>query len=186
MKIVTGLTIILLFVILSVPVLAENTSTSSSIRTAKVEAEENIEAKLEKLNPNKKVIVLRIRNNVIVRFRVFEMLIERSGNLLTKLQERIDKAQTLGFNTKVVDGYMNDAKAKLDDARITLESIKLLKDTAIDKKTFQDLQKKFIIIHKDLNAVRLDGAKVISELKKFNAATPKPTKTATTSAILQP
>lgn len=194
MKLITGLTIILLFIILSVPVLAENNSPSSAknlLRVEKVdgselknkEAKETIEAKIEKLEPRRKLSVMKVRNSVMVRNGVYEKLIERSGNLLTKLQERIDRAQKAGLNTKVVDGYMTDAKAKLEDAKLTLESIKTLRDSAIDKKTFQDIQKKFIIIHKDLNAIRLDGAKVISELKKYNASvTPKPTKTATTSA----
>lgn len=196
MKLITGLATISLFVILSVPVLAENTATTSTkaqnlkeleLRSGKVQ--ETVETRIEKLEPNKKLIVRRIRNSIIVRYGVYEKLIERSGNLLTKLQERIDKAQKAGFNTRVVDGYMTDAKDKLADAQANLNSIKALKDTAIDKTTFQSIQKKFIIIHKDLNAVRQDGAKIIAELKKYNSdtpkLTPKPTKTATTSASVK-
>lgn len=202
MKLITGLTVVLFFVVLSVPVLAENTATTSNklkvIKVEKIkdvelkngEIKETTETKIEKLEPNKKDAVKKVRNSVAVRLGVYEKLIERSGNLLTKLQEKIDVAQKAGMKTNVVDGYMTDAKAKLEDAKLTLESIKTLQGTAIDKKTFQDIQKKFIIIHKDLNTVKQDGAKVISELKRYNAftpkvtpkLTPKPTKTATSSA----
>ncbi len=198
MKFITGLTVLLFFVLLSVPVLAENSATNSTkpreLKNVKAEnielkngkVEETLEVKIEKLEPKRKQNVIKVRNSVVVRYGVYEKLIERSGNLLTKLQERIDKAQKAGFNTKVVDGYMTDAKAKLEDAKTNLESIKSLKNSAIDKKTFQDIQKKFIVIHKDLNTVRQDGAKIISELKKYNSEnpklTPKPTKTATSSA----
>ncbi|MDO8638001.1 MAG: hypothetical protein Q7R43_00365 [Candidatus Daviesbacteria bacterium] len=194
MKFITTLTIVLLFIFLSVPVLAEKSATSSVTKNQELKKpekiEDNIETKINKLEPKKKDSVLRLRNTVTVRYGVYEKLIEKSGNLLTKLQEKIDVAQKAGFNTKVADGYMTDAKAKLDDAKLTLDSIKTLQGTAIDKATFQSIQKKFIIIHKDLNAVRQDGAKVISELKRFNAVTPKvtpkltpkPTKSATSSA----
>lgn len=203
MKLIFGLAILSLFILLSVPVLAESNATSSSrnkdLKTVKVEklektdlkereATESVEIRIGKLEAGKKLLVVRIRKSVIERYGVYEKLIERSGNLLTKLQERIDKAQKSGLNTKVVDGYMNDAKIKLADAQANLNSIKSLKDTAIDKTTFQDIQKKFIVIHRDLNAIRLDGAKVISELKRYNTEneklTPKPTKvkSATTSA----
>lgn len=199
MKLIVSLIIISLFVILSVPVLAENTATSPAklkstkiekvekIATKSGEVKESIEVKMEKLEPKRKQNVEKIRNSVTVRYGVYEKLIERSGNVLTKLQERIDKAQKLGFNTKIVDGYMTDAKAKLEDAKTNLASIKSLKGTSVNKTTFQDIQKKFKIIHSDLNTIRLDGAKVISELKKYNSEneklTPKPTrvKSATTS-----
>lgn len=194
MKLITILGIILFFIVLSVPVLAENNVSSSAGNLKRVEktelgngkVKEAIEAKIEKLEPKRRLSVMKVRNSVMVRYGVYEKLIERSGNLLTKLQERIDRAQKAGLNTRVVDGYMSDAKLKLEDAKATLESIKALQGEALDKKTFLDIQKKFIIIHKDLNAIRLDGAKIISELKKYNAEkpklTPKPTRTATTSA----
>ena len=204
MKLITGLGIILFFVILSVPVLAENTATSSAattvrpqnikdIREVKVEkikkaelengeVREAMETKIERLESKRKESVVKVRNSIAIRYGVYEKLIERSGNLLTKLQEKVDVAQKAGLNTKVVDGYMTDAKTKLEGAKLTLDSIKTLQGTAIDKKAFQNIQKKFIIIHKDLNTVKLDGAKVVAELKRFNAVTPKPTKEATTSA----
>lgn len=200
MKLITGLTVLLFFVVSSVPVLAENSATSSTkvkelinTRAEKIgekneKAEENIEIKINKLELKRKEAVLKVRNSVAVRYGVYEKLTEKTGNLLTKLQEKIDVAQKAGLNTKVADGYMTDAKAKLEDAKLNLEGIKSIQGDAIDKKTFQDIQKKFIIIHKDLNTVKQDGAKVISELKRFNSAneklTPKPTKvkTATSSA----
>ncbi|MDO8570250.1 MAG: hypothetical protein Q7R97_01540 [Candidatus Daviesbacteria bacterium] len=201
MKIITSLTLVLLFVVLSVPVLAENSATNSTkakelknIKVEKVEkielrngkVEETIENKIEKLEPKRKQNVIKVRNSVEVRYKVYEKIIERSGNLLTKLQEKIDRAQKAGINTKVIDGYMTDAKAKLADAQTNLNSIKDLKDSAIDKTTFLDIQKKFQLIHKDLNAIRLDGAKVISELKRYNAEneklTPKPTRTKSATA----
>lgn len=191
MKIVISLIIISFFIVLSVPVLAENSATNSTkdknTQSVGVEkADDSVKTKIEKLEPKRKEAVKKVRNSVTVRYGVYEKLIEKSGNLLTKLQERIDKAQKAGLNTKVVDGYMIDAKTKLEEAKLTLDSIKTLQGTALDKTSFQNIQKKFIIIHKDLNTVRQDGAKVISELKKFNSVTPKltpkPTKSATSSA----
>ncbi|MFH0936850.1 MAG: hypothetical protein V1808_00985 [Candidatus Daviesbacteria bacterium] len=150
-----------------------NSAKPSSVQERVVNAlEKKLENKLEDVKAN---LLARVRNAAVVRWEIYNKLIATSEKLLTKLQERIDKAKALGMDTKLVDVNMADAKTKLADAKTKLEEIKSLKETAMDKKTFLEVQKKFQAIHKDLNAIRLDGAKIISSIKSFNTTQPKPT-----------
>lgn len=112
----------------------------------------------------------KVRTSIISIYEAYSKLTLRAGQLLDKLQVRIDKAKTAGNNVTAAETAMTDARAKLADANNILASLKDKKDTAIDKATFQTLRKQLQTVHKDINAVRLDGAKIISSLKGFNSA----------------
>ena len=93
MKLITGLGIILFFVILSVPVLAENTAASSAattvrpqnikdIREVKVEkikkaelengeVREAMETKIERLESKRKESVVKVRNSIAIIYGVY-------------------------------------------------------------------------------------------------------------------
>ncbi len=106
----------------------------------------------------------KVKNSIISIFDSYSKLTFRAGELLDKLQTRIDKAKAAGNNVTSAETAMKDAKARLADANNILSNLKAKKDTAVDKTTFQSLRKQLQTVHKDLNAVRLDGAKIISVL----------------------
>lgn len=118
----------------------------------------------------------KVRNSLIVRFEVYSKLVSRSGNLLDKLQERIDRARASGKNVADAEVAMKDARSKLADATSILNDIKAKKDTAIDKTTFKSLRDKLQAVHKDLNVIHKDAGKIISVLKAFNSASPSATR----------
>jgi hypothetical protein len=111
----------------------------------------------------------RIRNSITVRWNAYSKLLTRSGQLLDKLQIRIDKAKTAGKDTTEVVNAMTDARAKLADAKSKMETLKGLLGTDLDKNGFKEAQKNLQAVHKDLNIVKQDASKIIRNLKSFNS-----------------
>lgn len=150
-----------------------------NIKEKILEKKEDREASV---SAKKEQAALRVRQAAIVRWEVLNRAINRSELLLGKLQVRIDKAKSAGKDVTAAEAAMTDAKTKLADAKSRLEALKTKKDTAIDKTTFKQIQNEFRIIQKDLNAIRNDAAKIIRELKAFNAEV-REDKKSTTSAV---
>lgn len=177
-KIILSLFSIAILSLFILPVLAKESTTPGSNRSenAKDKVENMLERKSEKegskageIEDQKKQNINRIRNSINARWNAYDKLSSRSGQLLDKLQIRIDKAKAAGQNTSDADAAMTDARAKLADARAKLNVLKGLVGTAMDKNSFKDAQKKFQAVHKDLNIVRQDAAKIIKTLRSFNS-----------------
>lgn len=155
-------------IIFIAPVLAEQSTTSSKERNSTKAAElENQRIKNTE----------RIRVSVRARWEAYNRLLIHTTTLLDKIQIRIDNAKLAGKDTKSMEIIMADARIRLADAKTKMDEIKSLKETALDKKTFLEVQSRLQAVHKDLNAVRLDVAKIIRTLKFFNSS-----KSATSSA----
>jgi len=127
-------------ILLVAPVLtlAEDTSPSATKRIEnlkqKVEdVRENIKARVEEPKLTREQIreekTIKVRKSIIAIFESYSRLTMKAGQLLDKLQARIDRAKAAGENTTAAE-------------------------TAV---------------HKDLNAIRLDAAKIISSLRSFNS-----------------
>ncbi|KKS13935.1 MAG: hypothetical protein UU67_C0012G0009 [Candidatus Daviesbacteria bacterium GW2011_GWB1_41_5] len=167
-------------ILLVAPVLtlAEDTSPSATKRIEnlkqKVEdVRENIKARVEEPKLTREQIreekTIKVRKSIIAIFESYSRLTMKAGQLLDKLQARIDRAKAAGENTTAAETAMKDARVKLADATKILDDIKGKKDTAVDKPTFLQIRKKLQTVHKDLNAIRLDAAKIISSLRSFNS-----------------
>lgn len=160
--------------------------------------ENRVNALKEKLESKRENLLEKVRNSVVVRIDVYQKLIGRSEDLINKLQSRVDTAKTAGKDVKDAEVVLADAKLKLADAKTKLSEIEALKIKvaevknssasaqviSLDKQNFKEIQTKFQIIHKDLNAIRLDVAKVIRILGKFNSRN-ESTKSATTSSFVR-
>lgn len=197
-KLIFGALAVFIFILVVVPALAEESSTSAGnvapslkerllnkiqrieIRTDKkidkIEANtekrvERIENRIEGSTSAKVKVVERVRNSVGVRWNVFNKAVEKTVVLLDKLQARIDSAKGAGKDTKEAEGSIVDARAKLDNIKTKLTEIESLKGTAVDKTTFLEIQGKFKEIQRDLHIIRVDASKIIRILKGFNSAT---------------
>lgn len=148
-------------------------------------AEELKEKKISTLEAKKNQITERLRQAVISRYENISRLITKSEELLNKLQERINLAKQAGKNTAEAEKWMNDARLKLNSAKTKLSAIEGKKGNPVNKVDFRNLQLAYQSIHKDLNTVRIDAAKIISNLKAFNSASTSAVKKATTSATLR-
>lgn len=166
------------------PVSAEQSSPSgTSVKNLKEKIEnriENIKQKEDRLKEERKG---KVRQAAQIRWQVFNRVIQKSENLLDKLQIRIDRAKAAGKDVTAANTAMTDARAKLADAKTILEGIKDMTEKPVDKTAFTTIRSKFKAILEDLHVVRKDAAKIINSLKSFNSATSSAVnKTATTSA----
>lgn len=135
---------------------------------------ENIKERVEQRQTNVREKVLeRVRQATKARWGVLNRMTNRTEALLNKLQERIDKAKIAGKDVTEAENLMADARSKLNEARMILVEFQGKETTAVDKTAFQTIQGKFQAVHKNLNVVRQDGAKIIRILKGFNSATSK-------------
>lgn len=180
-KIILSLFFILVFSVILSPVLAhedenEGSRSGGVLSNIKAKVQTILErrsnddsSKAANLDSKKAENIARVRNSLKARWDAYDKLVVRSGLLLDKLQIRIDKAKAAGKDTKDMDKQMTDARAKLADARTKLDGLKSLIGTNLDKNGFKDAQKTLQAVHKDLNAVRLDAAKIIKNLRSFNS-----------------
>lgn len=185
-KTIAFLIFIFMFSLVLTPVFAEENENSAitNIRE-KVKAQAGLGERENDstTSANKKAqAAIKLRVAVSARWDAYNKLITRSGQLLDKLQTRINTAKAAGVDTKNSEALMADARAKLADATTQMNGIKNLSTTAINKNTFKEVQKKLQAIHKDLNIVKQDAAKIISNLKSYNASTRSAEKNTTSSA----
>lgn len=166
-KIIVTLFFICIFSLILSPVLAEQEKAQTGVE----KKSENVSTKAANLEDQRTQNITRVRASVNARWNAYNKLIKSSGQLLDKLQIRIDKAKAAGQNTTNAEAAMTDARTKLADAKLKMDGLKSLVGVAMDKNSFKDVQKKFQDVHKDLNMVRQDAAKIISNLKSFNSST---------------
>lgn len=120
----------------------------------------------------------KVRNSVVSRIDAYQRLIKMEEELLNKIQSRIDKAQAGGKDMVEVQFYMKDARARLADAQGKLSEIGAARGDALTKAEFKEIQLKFQIIHKNLNLIRLDAAKIIRTFGGFNSQSTEATQSA--------
>lgn len=188
-KIIITLFLISVFSFSLSPVLAEQNiekpniqAIEKKVQTAFERKSENSSSKAANSENQRTQNLTRVRNALTARWNAYDRLVKLSGQLLDKLQIRINQAKAAGKNTTNAEAAMTDARAKLADAVAKMDAIKPLLGTTMDKNSFMNIQKSLQAIHKDLNMVRLDAAKIISNLKSFNSSTKSAEIRATTSA----
>lgn len=186
-KITFSLLVVFLFTTIAVPVFAEENATPKrsivpilkeklerripKIASKAAERVEKIENRIEGLDKVRSGLVLRVRHATGVRWGVLNKAIERSEDLLAKLQIRIEKAKAAGKDVTEAESLMVDAKKSLEDAKAKLEDIESKKDEAINKETFLEIQTQFKAINQNLHTIRINASKIIRILKGFNSAT---------------
>lgn len=139
---------------------------------AKVESvKEKIAARQEERQDKKETIVERVRQSVKARWEAYKKAIARTDALLDKLQIRIDRAKEAGEDIAEMETLMADARENLAAASEKLAEIESQKGEDVNKASFLEIHNLFRAITKDLHAVRVDAAKIISLLKSFNSAT---------------
>lgn len=175
------------------PVLAEENTTGSNsplntenikekVRVALERKPESTGTKSANADERKAQGLTKVRAAIVARWNAYDRLVNVAGQLLDKLQIRINNAKAAGKNTAMAEAAMTDARAKLADARAKLDGIKASSGTTTDKNTFLNLQKSLQAVHKDLNIVKQDAAKIISTLRSFNASTKSAEMRSTSSA----
>ncbi|MDD2823082.1 MAG: hypothetical protein PHQ59_03285 [Candidatus Daviesbacteria bacterium] len=187
-KISLGLILVLMLVFTLSPVLAKEKENEDNDRENAREKVQEIKEKVQNflggkpekvgtksassaasLNSKKEENKKRVRNSITARVNAYTKLASRSGQLLDKLQVRIDRAKDAGKDTTDSVNAMRDARAKLADAQSKLTSLKALVGTDLDKNGFREAQKTLQAVHKDLNIVKQDASKIIRNLKSFNS-----------------
>lgn len=167
-------TFIFAFIFVLSPVLAEEKENQrqegSEVKAVSVESiREAIKPGATNAATVRQNALIKVRNALTSRWNAYNKLVTVAGNLLDKLQIRIDKAKAAGKDVTAATAAMADARIKLADAKSKMDSLKGLLGTNLDKNGFKNAQQTLQAVHKDLNAIRLDAAKIISNLKSFNS-----------------
>jgi len=113
----------------------------------------------------------RVRKSLEARYDVYDRAIARTGALLDKLQERVDKAREAGEDVSGIESNMAEAKAALDNTKVLLAEIKDNKDLELDKDGYQTVNNLYHESRKELQTVRENATEVIKELKSYNSTT---------------
>ncbi|MFA5933103.1 MAG: hypothetical protein WCV81_02435 [Microgenomates group bacterium] len=185
-KIISTLLVIFVFSLALSPILAKEKEDSDKVlgkeRASIAQENRGNKPEIVSTKSGEEDKKIKVRTAVTSRWTAYDKLIIRAGQLLDKIQIRINRAKAAGADTKSSEALMTDARAKLTDAKSKMDALKSLVGTGLDKNSFKNAQMNLQTVHKDLNIVRQDVAKIISNLKSYNASTKSAELRSTTSA----
>lgn len=117
---------------------------------------------------NQKAVALRA---VVDKYTShLEKIIDRSENLLDKVQTRIVRERVAGENTVELERLMNESRASVASAEAKLNEVEEMKSTATTKANFVLIRDKFKSAKINLQLAKRDAAEMVSTLKKFNSS----------------
>ncbi len=182
-KIILSLFCIALLSVAIIPVLAEESTTPDSnrgqsnrereARIAEMRREKD-STKTGELENQRNKNIERVRVSIKARAEAYNNIIKRSEILLDKLQQRINAAKAAGKDIKSAEIAMTEARANLKDANTKMDEVRSLVGTSMNKQEFKDVQQKLQSIHKDLNMIKQNAARIIRVIvmREYYSSTP--------------